>query len=130
MDEPFPKVTYGPDYGPRVEWENFVLVQALQSAQGAIGPSVRGLAVEAGPRKVVLHACLSHRDDADMEELRDLTSDLLYSLEYLCDPVPEVALDLYFGETDESWPGYRRVRLYLISERARAVSNLPTPQSG
>lgn len=130
MGEPFPKVTYGPDYGPRVEWENFVLVQALQSSQGAIGPSVRGLAVEAGPRKVVLHACLSHRDDADCEELRDLTSDLLYSLEYLCDPVPDVALAMYFGDTDESWPGYRQARLYLISERARAASSPHTPPSG
>lgn len=121
MKDPYPKVTYGPGFGPQVEWENFVLVQALQSAQGAIGPSVRGLAVEAGPREVIVHACLSHRDEADLEELRDFTSDLLNSLEYLCDPAPDVTLALYFGDIDESWPGCRQRRLYAISDQARAV---------
>jgi hypothetical protein len=43
-----PRVTRAPDYGPRAEWENLVLLEALQASQGQISESVRGLAVEVG----------------------------------------------------------------------------------
>ncbi|MEQ4205767.1 hypothetical protein [Actinopolymorpha sp. B9G3] len=117
MDDSIPQVTYGPDFGPAVEWENFVLLEALQSSQGAIGPTVRGIAVEAGTRRVVIHACLAHRDETDVRELQDMASDLLYSLEFLCEPVPSVELSLYIGETVASWPGHMHRRLYLAAGR-------------
>ena len=117
MEGEIPKVTYGPDFGPEVEWQNFVLLEALQSSQGAIGKTVRGIAVEAGPRRVVIHACVSHRDEIDYRELQDMVTDLMYSLEYLCEPAPEVALSLYVGQTDDAWPGHMHRRLFLASER-------------
>lgn len=112
-----PKVTYGPDFGPNVEWENFVLLQALQSSQGAIGPTIRGIAIEAGPQRVIVHACVSHRDETDYRELQDMVSDLMYSLEYLCEPPPNVSLSLHVGQTDSSWPGHNHRRLFLASAR-------------
>ena len=36
-DEP-PEATYGPDYGPRIEWENGVLLQALQASRAESVP--------------------------------------------------------------------------------------------
>ncbi|WP_406051484.1 hypothetical protein [Kribbella sp. NBC_00889] len=114
-----PETTYGPDYGPRIEWENGVLVQALQASQGRIGTAVRGLAVEAGYERVVLHACVS-TDDADTrEDMQELVDDLESAMDPIVDPMPSVELHLQVGDADPSWTGYHHRRLYLMHWRAR-----------
>ena len=118
-DEP-PKITYGPDYGRRTEWENGVLLDALQASQGRIGTAVRGLAVEAGYARVIVHACVSADDDADTrEDMQELVDDLASALGSTVDPVPSVELRLQVGDTDLSWSGYHHRRLYLMHWRAR-----------
>lgn len=66
---------------------------------------------------MVIHACLTQRDEADVRELQDLVSDLLCSMEYLCEPAPDVELSLHIGETDASWPGHMHGRLFLAMQR-------------
>jgi hypothetical protein len=117
-DEP-PRTAYGPDYGPRVEWENGVLLEALQASQGQIGVAVRGLAVEAGYERVVVHACVS-TDDADTrQDLEEMVHDMESALEAMVDPMPTVELRMHVGDTDVSWSGYHHRRLYLMHWRGR-----------
>lgn len=114
-----PKITYGPDYGPRTEWENLVLLEALQASQGQVGPAVRGLAVAAGYDQVVVHACVS-TDDADtLEDLQEMVADLACSLEAFVDPMPSVELRLQVGDSDPTWSGYHHRRLHLMHWRGR-----------
>ena len=120
------QTTYGSDYGPLTEWENGVLLQALQASQGRIGTAVRGLAVEAGYEFVVVHACIS-ADDADTrEDIQELVDDLGNAMEPIVDPMPRVELHLQVGDTDPSWSGYQRRRLYLMHWRARGSAPSPS----
>lgn len=112
-------MTYGPDYEPRSEWENLVLLEALQAAQGQIGTHVRGVAVEAGYELVVVHACIDSDDADTAEDLAELASDIQGSMEQYVEPTPTVELRLHVGNTDPSWPGYEHRRLYLMHWRAR-----------
>ena len=114
-----PRVTRGPDYGPRVEWENLVLLEALQASQGQISASVRGLAVEVGFEHVVVHACLSNEDTDTVEDLEELVDDMASAMEPYIEPMPTVELRVHVGDTDTSWSGYSQRRLYLIHWRAR-----------
>jgi hypothetical protein len=113
-----PRVKYGPDYEPRTEWENLVLLEALQAAQGQIGTHVRGVAVEAGYELVVVHACIDSEDADTAEDLAELASVIEVSMEQYIEPAPAVELRLHVGETDASWPGYGHRRLYLMNWRA------------
>ena len=115
-----PRIGYGPAYGPRTEWENFVLVQALQEAQGQVSGHVRGIAVEAGYEMVVIHACLDAEEPDTVEDLEELVHDLDGVLEDLAVPAPTVRLQLHVGDTDPDWSGYEHRRLYLMHWRARA----------
>lgn len=112
-------MTYGPEFGPRVEWQNQVLLEALQASQGLIGPSVLGLAIEAGYDLVVLHACVSFEHAEDLEDLKELAADLSDALESYTSPAPAVELRVQVGETDQSWSGYQQRRLYLVNWRIR-----------
>ena len=117
-DKP-PKTTYGPGYGPRTEWENGVLLEALQASQGQIGAAVRGLAVEAGYERIVVHACVSNDDADTREDLQELVDDLTSAMEPIVHPMPRVDLQLQVGDADPSWSGYYHRRLYLTHWRAR-----------
>ena len=114
-----PRVTYGPDYGPRGEWENLVLLEALQASQGQIGTHVRGVAVEAGYGRVVVHVCIDGEDADTVEDLSELANSMESAMEKYVEPVPTVELRLHVGDTDPSWPGYKYRRLYLMHWRAR-----------
>ena len=110
---------YGPDYEPRTEWENLVLLEALQATQGQIGTHVRGVAAEAGYELVVVHACIDSEDADTAEDLAELASDIEVSMGQYVEPTPTVELRLHVGDTDPSWPGYEHRRLYLMHWRAR-----------
>ncbi|MBM0125634.1 hypothetical protein [Pimelobacter simplex] len=114
-----PRVTYGPDYGPRTEWENLVLLECLRASQGRLDAHVRGVAVEAGYELVVVHACVDREDAATVEDLAELATDTEASLEQYVEPPPTVQLRLHEGDTDRSWPGYEHRRVYLAHCRAR-----------
>lgn len=113
MANGIPTILWGPDYGPRLMWENFALLMALQASIGCIGPDVRGIAVEARPDRIVIHACLRRRSERALEDLADLTSDLETDLTGTTDPPVEVQLVTEVGDTDQSWSGYQYRRLYL-----------------
>jgi len=114
-----PQVKYGPDYGPRTAWQNVVLLEALQVAQGQIGAHVRGVAVEAGDELIVVPACIDDEDANTLEDLAELTSHIEASLEQYVEPTPAVQLRLHVGDTDPSWPGYEHRRLHLMHWRTR-----------
>lgn len=114
-----PGTTFGPNYGKRTQWENLVLLEALQASQGQIGAEVRGVSVEAGYELIVVHACVSAAGPDTVEDLEELASDMESSMTTYVQPVPSLKLRLHEGDTDQSWSGYEHPRLFLMHWRSR-----------
>lgn len=110
----YPSVRTGPGYGPRVEWENWVLLAALQASQGLLGPLVRAVAVEATPDRVVVHVAAREKTTLLMEDLGDLISDLEAGLSY-AEPRPDVELRVEVGPAGPEWSGHPHPRLFMCS---------------
>ena len=112
-------VRTGPGAGPRLDWENWAILFALQASQGLIGPEILGVSVEAKTEEIIVHGCLREDNEAVAEDLDDLVSEFDAIQAGIVEPRARVIVAKYLGNTDPGWPGCAHPRIYLVSDRMR-----------
>ncbi len=110
-----PQAIRGPAAGPRLDWENDALLLVLQGSQGLIGREINAASVQADRDWIVIHVCL--------REVREDLDDLVFEVEALMggvvEPMVDITVSTYIGDTGPEWPGYVHRRLFLINDRDR-----------
>jgi hypothetical protein len=68
---------------------------------------------------VVIHACLREDSAAVTEDLVDLVDEIETLMVGVVEPMVDVIVSKYIGDTGPEWPGYHYGRLFLINDRER-----------
>ncbi|MEU5788307.1 hypothetical protein ABZ754_11325 [Micromonospora purpureochromogenes] len=112
-NDDWPQVILNPDAGPRLIWENHVVLGAVQASLGLIGPNVRGIAVEAQKDRVTFHVALTQRSPQAEDDIEDM----IFDFEALSwGEVPgglTVDTVITVGDTGPEWTGYQWRRIFI-----------------
>jgi hypothetical protein len=115
----YPQAIRGPAAGSRLDWENDAVLLVLQGSQGLIGREINAASVQADPDRIVIHVCLREDSEAVREDLDDLVFEVGELMGGVVEPMVEVTVSTYVGDTGPEWPGYVHRRLFLINDRDR-----------
>lgn len=94
----------------RLNFENMLVIDALQASLGLISRNIRGISVQLESGKIVLHFAL-YNHDADVVEDID---EMAFELDALRGGAIRIETRLYVGPPDKIWPG-RAGRLIFLA---------------
>ncbi|MDG4787111.1 hypothetical protein O7626_14430 [Micromonospora sp. WMMD1102] len=95
----------------RLEYENEVVLDALQASLGLISEYVRAVSVQIHEDKITLHFAV-HEQNAGVDEDID---EMIFELDALRDGSVRIEASVYVGIPDGAWPG-RGGRLLFLSK--------------
>jgi hypothetical protein len=91
-----------------LEWENYVVLQAVQALLGLVTPRVRAVSVRANPDLVTLFFAMDKCELVDQQDIDDAG----FELDVLLDGKPRIDSSIHVGVDDEAWDGFPHRRIY------------------